>query len=170
MRPVKTDPAPALSAAPYHLSAGAALEDYAMRWLICLVCLSGLALVSRPAPEALAQANEVKFTTLLKGAVEDEGLKKGAPEVITTQKGLEKLWKAWKIGVKVPTVDFTKQLVIVGTAGGSRLNLSGRLDDKGNLDVIGIATSDFVPGFRYVLAVVGREGIKTVNKKALPEE
>ena len=34
----------------------------------------------------------------------------------------------------------------------------------------GIATSDFGPGFRYVMGTVPREGVKTVNKKDLPKE
>jgi hypothetical protein len=129
-----------------------------------------LVLVSPPAPEARAQTSEVKLPTLVKGSVEDEAVKPDAPDVITTQKGLDKLWKAWKLAGKVPQIDFTKQLVLVGTTSGSRINLMGHLNDKGNLDVIGVATSDFLPGFRYILAVVGREGIKTVNKKALPKE
>jgi hypothetical protein len=53
---------------------------------------------------------------------------------------------------------------------GSKLRLSATLDDKGNLEVLGMATSDLRPGFRYVIATVSREGIKTVNGKMLPKE
>ena len=48
--------------------------------------------------------------------------------------------------------------------------LCANLDDKGNLDVLGFGTRDIRPGFRYVLGIVSREGVKTVNKKDLPKE
>jgi hypothetical protein len=50
---------------------------------------------------------------------------------------------------------------------GSRLSLSAQLDEKGNLQVLGVATRDFRSGFRYVLATVSREGVKSVNGKEL---
>src|SRR5262249_32775089 len=73
-------------------------------------------------------------------------------------------------GDKPPKLDFSKEIVILGTTRGSKLNLSAQLDDTGNLHVLGFGTSDLVPGFRYVLATVSREGIKAVNKKPLPSE
>jgi hypothetical protein len=33
-----------------------------------------------------------------------------------------------------------------------------------------MATRDLRPGFRYVIATVSREGVKTVNGKQLPKE
>jgi hypothetical protein len=44
------------------------------------------------------------------------------------------------------------------------------LEDNGNLMVLGLATRDFHPGFRYVLAVLSRTGVKTVNGKELPNK
>jgi len=70
----------------------------------------------------------------------------------------------------MPKVDFTKEIVILGTTSGSRLGLSARLDDKGDLQIIGFGTADFGPGFRYVIGTVPRAGVKTVNKKELPKE
>ena len=35
--------------------------------------------------------------------------------------------------------------------------------------MLGAATSDLAPGFRYVIATVSREGVKTVNGKELKE-
>ena len=67
-------------------------------------------------------------------------------------------------------MDFTKELVIIGTTRGSNISLSPRLDDKGNLEVLAVATADLGPGFRYVIATVSREGVKTVNKKDLPKD
>jgi hypothetical protein len=45
-----------------------------------------------------------------------------------------------------------------------------KLDDQGNLQVLGNATTDSAPGFRYVIATVPREGVKTVDGKELPKE
>jgi hypothetical protein len=141
-----------------------------MRFPGWLACLCGLALAVLCASVAWADSKPVKFTKEWKGSVADESKQKGAPEVIVSAKALEKLWADWKIEGKVPEVDFTKEIVVLGTASGSRLNLSARLDDKGDLTVVGMATLDLAPGFRYVLATVPREGVKTVNKRELPKE
>jgi hypothetical protein len=135
-----------------------------------LACAGGLALAALCVSVAFADAKPVKFTKEWKGLVADESKQKGAPEVIVSAKALEKLWADWKIEGKVPEVDFTKEIVVVGTTRGSRLNLGARLDEKGDLTVGGLATSDLGEGFRYVIATVPREGVKTVNKKELPKE
>jgi hypothetical protein len=44
------------------------------------------------------------------------------------------------------------------------------LDDKGNLSLLSMATLDLRPGFRYVIATVSREGVKTIEGKPLPME
>jgi hypothetical protein len=139
-----------------------------MRIFGILVLSAAAAALSAPA--ARADAKPVKFTNQWKGSVDDEKLKQGAPECIVSAKALEKLWTDWKIAGKPPEVDFTKEIVVVGTTAGSRYNMGARLDDNGDLQVGGIATDDLVPGFRYVIATVPREGIKTVNKKELPKE
>jgi hypothetical protein len=140
-----------------------------MRIVGLLVCLAGL-VVALCVPQVHAQPAPVKFSNEWKGAVADEALMKGAPECITSAKALEQLWKAWKIADKMPKVDFTKEIVVIGVTSGSKINLSARLDAKGNLEVLGLATRDLVPGFRYVIATVTRDGVKTVNKKELPKE
>jgi hypothetical protein len=132
--------------------------------------VGALALTALAVSEAQGQSQPVKLNKEWKGEVADEGQLKTAPEVITSAKGLEKIWKDWKIEGKMPEVDFAKEIVIIGTTSGSRLNLSARLDQKGDLQVLGIATRDLRPGFRYVIATVSREGVKTVNKKELPKE
>jgi hypothetical protein len=140
-----------------------------MRTPTALACLSGIVLALFAA-EVRAQPKNVKLTNTWKGSVDDVALKKGVPEVIVSEKTLEKVWKSWKVGAKMPKIDFTKEIVILGTTSGSLLNLSARLDDKGNLQIIGFGTADFGPGFRYVIATVPRDGVKTVNKKELPKE
>jgi hypothetical protein len=121
------------------------------------------------APPAAAQPKKVAITKKWSGSVEDEKALK--PECITSAKGLEAVWKAWKIEGDVPQVDFAKDMVVAVYSVGSKLNMAGAsLDDKGDLTVLGFGTRDIRPGFRYVLGVVSREGVKTVNKKELPKD
>jgi hypothetical protein len=135
--------------------------------LVCGV-VAGLTL-ALVAPPAAAQENRVEITRKWSGSVEDD--KAIQPECITTSKGLEAVWKAWKVKGGVPKVDFSKHLVVAVYSPGSRLNLArATLDDQGDLKVVGLGTRDIRPGFRYVLGVVSREGVKTVNKKALPKQ
>jgi hypothetical protein len=136
-------------------------------WLVGLVAL---VLVGLVAPAVHAQKKPVKMTHTWAGAVEDENLRKGAPECVTSKKGLEKLWKAWKVRDKMPDVDFGKEIVVIGTTSGSKLRLAANLDAKGNLQVLGLGTRDLVPGFRYVMGTVSKAGVKTVNGKELPKE
>ncbi|PWT87712.1 MAG: hypothetical protein C5B56_09960 [Proteobacteria bacterium] len=135
---------------------------FVMVFVSCLVLAAGPSMV-------LAQKKKIEVTKTWSGSVDDEKAKK--PDAITSAKGLEAVWKEWKIAGDVPKVDFTKDMVVAVYSVGSKLNLGGaNLDDKGNLDVLGFGTRDIRPGFRYVLGVVSREGIKTVNKKALPDQ
>jgi hypothetical protein len=138
------------------------------RLLACAV-MAGFLVAAVATPEALAQKKKVEITKKWSGSVEDEKAMK--PECITSAKGLEAVWKAWKVAGEVPKVDFDKNLVVAVYSSGSRLNMAGaNLDDKGNLEVLGFGTRDIRPGFRYVLGVVSREGVKTVNNKELPKE
>jgi hypothetical protein len=137
------------------------------RSFLCAV-LAGFA-VAAVAPHAAAQKRKVEITKKWSGSVEDEKAIK--PECLTSAKGLEAVWKAWKIEGDVPKVDFTKNIVVAVYSVGSKLIMAGAsLDDNGNLTVLGLGTRDFRPGFRYVLGVVRREGVKTVNKKDLPKK
>src|SRR5574341_1552800 len=110
--------------------------------------------------QAQAQKKPVKPSKEFSGSVDDENLMKDAPAVITSVKALEKTWKDWKITDKMPQVDFTKEIVVTATTRGSKIRLFASLDDKGNLTVGGLATRDLRPGFRFVLAVVNREGVQ----------
>lgn len=137
------------------------------RSLVCAV-LAGVA-VAVAAPEAAAQNKKVEIAKKWSGSVEDEKAIK--PESIVSAKALEDVWKAWKIEGDVPKVDFAKDIVVAVYSVGSKLNMAGaNLDDNGDLTVLGFGTRDLRPGFRYVLGVVSREGVKTVNKKGLPKE
>lgn len=138
------------------------------RLLVCAF-FAGVVVTALAPTDALAQKKKLAITMKWDGSVDDEKAIK--PECITSAKGLEAVWKAWKIPGDMPKVDFTKDIVVAVYSVGSKLNMAGaNLDDKGNLDVLGFGTRDIRPGFRYVLGVVSREGVKTVNKKALPEQ
>ena len=138
--------------------------------LSLLVGVAALAAVALFTSDALAQKTAVKPSKEWTGSVDDEALAKDAPACVTSAKGLEKLWKAWKIADKAPEVDFTKEIVVVTTTRGSKLRLGAALDEKGNLMVGGLGTRDLAPGFRYVIATVSKEGVKTVNGKELSKE
>jgi len=129
-----------------------------------------LAIVAVLVSDARAEKKAVKLEKEWKGSVDDEALAKHAPTVIVDGKALEKLWKAWQIEGKVPAVDFQKELVMITTTSGRKQRLSVSLDDKENLEVLGMATRGLRPGFRYVIATVSRDGVKTVNGKKLPKE
>ena len=136
-------------------------------WMFGLVAMAAVVLFTS---DATAQKKAVKPNMEWTGSVEDEKLAKGAPECITSAKGLQKLWNAWKLADKAPEVNFTKEIVILTTTEGSKLKLFATLDDKGNLMVGGLGTRDLRPGFRYVIATVSKEGVKKVNGKDLPQE
>src|SRR5260370_432580 len=113
-------------------------------WLALVVALAVVVLV---APEAHAQKTQVKVIKEWSGSVADENLMKDAPRCITTKKGLENLWKSWKISDKMPEVDFAKEIVVIEMTSGSKLRLAANIDEKGNLQVLGLGTRDLAPGF-----------------------
>lgn len=134
------------------------------KWVVAsFVALAALAFGSF----AYAEKKEVKATMTWQGSVEDEALVKEVPAVIASDADLEKVWKALKLE-KQPKVDFTKEVIVTATSRGSKLNLNARIDtDTGDLQAIGFGTRDLRPGFRYVFISVSKEGVKTVNGKAL---
>lgn len=129
------------------------------------------ALFALLAVTASAFAEEKKdATTEMRGSVADESLMKQAPDggVIASAKAMEKLAKAW--GIKVPKIDFEKSIVLLATTRGSELSIEGPRLKDGDLTVGFITTDDLRPGFRYLLVVHPRAGVKTVNGKPLPKE
>jgi hypothetical protein len=123
-----------------------------------------------PVPVSADELKKDKPTIELGGDIQDEALQKEAPAngVIASQKAWEKLAQAW--GIKdAPKVDFSKEILIVGTWKGSSFNLRPVVKD-GDLTVSGFGTKDLRPGFRWKVASVTRDGIKTVQGKELPKE
>ena len=111
----------------------------------------------------------VKATNTWKGSVDDEKLQKDMPEngVITNAKDWEKLVKAWKIADKIPEINFDKDLIVLATSVGSKLELNVSLNEKGAMKALGFGTRDIRPGFRYVILSLPKDGVKTVNGKPL---
>jgi hypothetical protein len=137
--------------------------------LLGLLCLAG----SPARADDKDKPKEIKPTKDWKGSIDDEALEKKAPadRFITDAKTFKQLWEDWKLGEKVPEIDFKKEVVLVETTRGGRLNVNTvRLTDKGDLQALAIATRDLRPGFRYAVLVVPREGVKTINGKELKEE
>jgi hypothetical protein len=135
-----------------------------MKTFLCVIGFVMIALVST------ANAQDKKPLETLKewrGDNPNEGLAKDSPKFITNAKDLEKLWKAWDIKEKVPEIDFAKEILLVETTRGSRLNLKATLDEKGDLQPLGLATRDLRPGFRYVMITVNKAGVKTIAGKAI---
>ena len=135
----------------------------------CLTSLTfvfALAILSSP---ARAEKRAVKPTREWSGSVADHSLAADAPDYVANGEDLASLWNQWGIADELPTIDFSQELVVLATTRGSRLRLLTTLDDAtGDLGVGGIATRDLRPGFRYVIATISREGVKTVNGKELP--
>src|SRR5262245_60777108 len=98
---------------------------------VCMIGVAALALAAFAVPQAQAQKKQIKIANQLRGSVGDADLAKGAPECITSAQTLEQLWKRWNLEGKAPKVDFTKDVVVLATTSGSRINLFATLDDNG---------------------------------------
>ncbi len=116
------------------------------------------------------------------GIVKNTALLTLAPKggLITDAKTFSKLCLTWVPGSTVPTVDFTKEIVLVGTIQGpNHATMNALLDNKGN-----VVTSTGITkrarsklgaikrggaGFGYAIMTVSRAKIKTVNGVAVPK-
>jgi hypothetical protein len=96
----------------------------------------------------------------------------GKPDagVVVDQDAWAKVWQGIFPNKQVPTIDFSKQLVIVATSSGPN-RLIGRLtiDEQGNVTGRFGATRMGGPGFGYAMFLVDRDGIKTYNGKPIPK-
>jgi hypothetical protein len=115
-----------------------------------------------------SESVEIKPIKVIKGSIAEVALQKNCPEFIADAVSMNELWQSWKIKGKVPEIDFSKQIVLVSTTVGSVMNLTVTLDEKGDMKTIGMSSMDFGEGFRYLMQIVSREGVKTVNGKTLP--
>lgn len=89
--------------------------------------------------------------------------------IITTQAQWKTLWSEWRPNQKPYPVDLDKILVLVETTPGPNrisTNLLER-DSKGNLVYALAATEKAGPGFGYLIMVVDKSGIKSINGKPI---
>lgn len=132
--------------------------------------LTALALLLPSLGMADEKKDPKKATVDLSGSIDDATLQKEMPAngLVVSEKGWEKLAKAW--GIKdAPKVDFTKEILIVGTWKGSSFNLAPTVKD-GDLSIAAAGTKDLRPGFRWKVQSISRDGIKTAQGKELPKE
>ncbi|QVL30892.1 hypothetical protein KIH39_18835 [Telmatocola sphagniphila] len=107
------------------------------------------------------------------GKVADDSLQKIAPTegYIANAQLLEKLWKAWRPKEEVPSVDFKKELIILGVIPGpNSIGIVPSVDDKGDLKFTLQSTEIGGPGFGYHLVQIKREGVKTINGKPIDDK
>lgn len=125
--------------------------------------------VAAPAEKAPAEKSPAAEFQSWNGSHPDHTLESRAPQdgLITTAKAWEALRDAWQLG-NDKVVDLDKNLVLVGTTRGSRIAGKPVLNAEGDLRFAPISTRDLRDGFRYLIYVVPRQGVKTVNGKPLP--
>jgi hypothetical protein len=88
--------------------------------------------------------------------------------VIVGQREWERLAAAW--GVKdVAKVDFTKEILLVGTWRGSDFKFLSDVKN-GDLTVEQVGDKSVEPGFRYRVLSIKRDGITKFQGKELPKE
>ena len=130
------------------------------------------ALIAFAAGSASAPAAEPKATKTvdLTSTVVDLGAIKAleGTGVILSQKEWERLAAAW--GITAPAkVDFSKELLLVGTWRGSGFKILPDVKD-GNLTAELVGDKDIKPGFRFKIMSLERDGITSFQGKALPKE
>jgi len=117
---------------------------------------------------AQAEVREIKPLKEWRGRVESS-LKKKAPArgYLATQEDLDKLWAAWKITGKSPKVDFKTRLVLVRTCNCSHISITPLLNERGDLHAQVTVTKDITEDAAYVLVLIPRRGIRSVEGKPM---
>lgn len=134
---------------------------------VALAALIASALGSTSAPAAEPKATK---TVDLTSTVVDLGAIKAleGTGVILSQREWERLAAAW--GITAPAkVDFSKELLLVGTWRGSGFKILSDVKD-GNLTAELVGDKDIKPGFRFKVMSLQRDGITSFQGKALPKE
>lgn len=121
-----------------------------------------------PAAKSEVQPIKEKPTLELSGELSDRALESNVPEngIITTQKEWDVVVEKWRLK-DVPKVDFTKEILIVGSSRSTTFDLT-HVVKNGNLTITNTGVKDTREGFRWRVLSVKREGIKTVQGKELP--
>jgi hypothetical protein len=119
---------------------------------------------------SLAQADvrEIKPLQEWQGRVSKAiGAQAPACGYIASQAELDKLWPAWRIPGAKPVVDFKTRLVLVRTCNCSLIFITPLLGDHGDLHVQVTVTKDIRPDTAYIIVLIPRQGIRTIEGKAI---
>jgi len=118
------------------------------------------------ASAALAK-DEVAAIQKRTGKVADVALlaKRPPSGVVTDQDNWKSLWVAWRTGEEILNVDFENQIVLVATAEGPNVVLTSTLNltPSGDLRYKVASTKKTGPGFGYVLLIIPKNRIVSVN-------
>jgi hypothetical protein len=121
-------------------------------------------------PSEPLSRKHVKVLRRIQGGFPLDGREKRLPhdDFIADKRSWGVLWQALD-NKRLPEVDFEHEIVLIAViTDENELTLDAHLDDRGNVEVVGMATLVGYPHPQhgsYQMHVVGREGIKTVNGK-----
>lgn len=136
-----------------------------------ILSASFVALLTLFAPANLS-AEEVIPIRKYSGVLRQNGPALVAPKsgVIVGQEKFAEVWQAWSVGERMPEIDFKTQMVLVATVSGPNRTLSGplKLVDS-DLSYRVMSTKMGGPGFGYLLMLVPRDGVMTINGQPIPE-
>ncbi|MCA9070409.1 MAG: hypothetical protein KDA84_15865 [Planctomycetaceae bacterium] len=124
-------------------------------------------------PVVAFAASPVEPIEMWSGKIRDESLRKLAPKsgFISDQQIWKKVWTAWQPNQELPKVNFSKELILVGTVSGPNLVIMRpTMDNNGNLKFLVAGTKIGGPGFGYRLLKIDRKEIKSVNGTTVTEE
>lgn len=90
-------------------------------------------------------------------------------DYLASQAELDKLWGDWQIPGKSPQVDFKTGVVLVRTCNCSHISIAPLLNDQGDLHIQVTMTKDLRDDTGYVIVLIPRQGIKTVEGKPIAD-
>jgi len=131
-----------------------------------LAAVLGITAGIRPAPVSAEEPKTTTTVDISSSVAELEQLQQlPGTGVILGQKEWERLAAAW--GIKdVAKVDFTKEILLVGTWRGASFKMLSDVKD-GDLTVELVGDKEVNPGFRYKIVSLKREGITKFQGKEL---
>lgn len=142
---------------------------------VCILLL-GLSVCCQMATlSSLGAAEKLTSRASFSGTVPEGALRDLAPPggVITDEETFRALYRAWFQQPQVsptPSIDFETELVLIGTVPGpNRVILRPELRSDGDVRFVVGGTKKGGPGFGFLLMVVAREGVKSINGRPLEE-
>jgi len=136
-------------------------------WL-CLLLLGCLLFLSVSPVQAAAR--EIKPLKQWRGRIE-RFIPYSNPvgDYLANQAKLDQLWTDWQIPGKSPQVDFKTGLVLVRTCNCSLISIAPLLSEQGDLHIQVTMTKDLRDDTAYVLVLIPRQGIRTIEGKPIED-